>query len=159
VKEVRRDRKGHDRVGVGDLVVGQPDALAPEQYADALARAGADRLHRLLGTVDPLHLPALARRGREHVVEVGDGLLHAGVDGRGVEDVRGAGGRLPHALLGPAVLRVDEAQVRQAEIRHGAGRHADVLGELGLDQDDGGRDARRDLEALHGGPAMGNAPP
>ncbi len=39
-------------------------------------------------------------------------------------------------LLRPAVAGRDEPELGEPEIRHGAGDHADVLGELGLDQDD-----------------------
>ena len=38
----------------------------------------------------------------------------------------------------PAFARVDDAQLRQAEIRHGARDHADILAQLRLDKDDGG---------------------
>ena len=133
--KVRGDREGDDRVGERHLVVGEADPLAAEHHRGALALAGRELAHGLLGREDPLHLPALPRRGRQHVPAVGDGLGDAAVDRGRVQDVRRARGRLAHALLGPAVLRVDEAQLREAEIRHGTGGHADVLGELRLHQD------------------------
>jgi hypothetical protein len=40
------------------------------------------------------------------------------------------------ALLRPAVARGHEAQFGQTEIRHGARHHADIFGQLRLDEDD-----------------------
>ncbi len=38
----------------------------------------------------------------------------------------------------PALARIDETQIAEAEIRHGAGAHADVHGELRPHENDGG---------------------
>jgi hypothetical protein len=87
---------------------------------------------------DTLHLSPLSGRGGQDEMEVGDGIPRRRIKGRPVEHMHGAAGRGPRALLRPAVAGRDETQLREPEVRHGPRRHADVLGELRLDQDDGG---------------------
>ena len=41
-------------------------------------------------------------------------------------------------FVGPSVSWVDQSQIRQTEVGHGARHHSDILSELGLDQNDGG---------------------
>ena len=53
-----------------------------------------------------------------------------------VENAVGARGRALRVNIGPAVARLDEPQTPESEIGHDAGRRADVLAELRLDQDD-----------------------
>ena len=93
-------------------------------------------LHGGIGREDPLHLPALAGRGGEDEVQVGDGLAGRVVERRALQHMGRAGGRRMRPLLGPAVARRNEAQLRQPEIGHGARHHADVFGELGFHEDD-----------------------
>jgi hypothetical protein len=132
--------------------------IAAEHHRGALAIPGHEFAHGLLGCEDPLHLPALACRGRQHVPAIRYGLGDAAVDRGAVQNVRRARGRLADALLGPAVLRVDEAQLRQPEIRHGAGGHADILGKLRLHQDHRGGDPGRQFGDLPAGILGGVAP-
>ena len=49
-----------------------------------------------------------------------------------------AGSRAQRRIAGPAVARAHQAQVAEAAIEHGAGRHADIFTQLWLDQDHGG---------------------
>ena len=104
----------------------------------AVRQSGMGLRHRRIGAEDALHLPALAGGGGEHVVQIGDGLAGRLEKRRAVEHMRRAGGRRMGALLRPAVARRDEAKFAQAEIRHGARHHADILGQLRLDEDDDG---------------------
>ena len=84
-----------------------------------------------------------ARGRRKHEAAIGDGGLQ-GVEKRGaVEDAISAGRHHARLVIGPALPRLDDAQPRQAEIRHGAGGGADIFAELRLDQDDD-RPGRRD---------------
>jgi hypothetical protein len=139
------DREGQDRVGQADLLVGEADALAPVEDTHALAGTDAarDLGHGLGRGENALHLAALAGGRCQDVVEVGDRLGRA-IEQPGIlQDMGGAGGRRGRTLLEaaaarPAVARGNEAHLGEAEIRHGAGAHADILGELGLDQDDDG---------------------
>ena len=135
--EGRIDRQRDDTVGERDFVVLEPVALAPEHHADALAGRDLRRhqLRRLLRRHHRLGLVVRPRRGGEHEGQVGDRGLD-GVEQFGlVEDPVGAGGGHPGARIGPAVARLDQTQPRQAEIRHGPRRRADVVAELRLDQD------------------------
>ena len=85
-----------------------------------------------------LRLVMGAGRCREQQGEIGDRLLHRVEQLDLFQDVVGAGGRPLRADVRPAVARVDDAQPRQGEIAHRARGHADVLAELGLDQDNHG---------------------
>ena len=135
--EGRIDRQRDDAVGERDLVVLEPVALAPEHHADGLAGRDLRRhqLRRLLRRHHRLGLVVRPRRGGEHEGQVGDRRLDACRTAR----PRRARGRRrrprPRRAVGPAVARLDQPQPRQAEIRHGARRRADIVAELRLDQD------------------------
>ena len=88
-----------------------------------------------------------ARGGREQQRAVGDRLLN-GVEQFDASRMWSAPAAARCARdIGPAVARVDDAQTRQGEIAHGAGRHADILAELRLDQND---DGAGEVEACFG---------
>ncbi len=71
-----------------------------------------------------------------------------------VDDVVGPGSRDAGLLVRPAVARIDEAKIVEAEVGAGARHHADVIGELRLHQDDRRRLAfSGDRLALHVGAA------
>ena len=84
-----------------------------------------------------------ARGRRQHEGAVGDGGFEAVVEHRAVEDAVGASRHHRRLVVWPALPRLDQAQPRQAEIRHGARRGADILAKLRLDQHDDGRRALR----------------
>ena len=141
--EARIDGIGDDAVGQRHLLVEQAGALAAEQDADMAA--GRDLRGRLSGRRFRRHhglgLIVGARGGREQQRAVGDRRFNGLEQFDPVEDMIGARGCALRRDIGPAVARVDDAQPCQAEIAHGARRHADVLAELRLDQNDGGADA------------------
>ena len=60
------------------------------------------------------------------------------ISARVVDDVVGPGGGDAGLLVRPAVARVDEAKIVDAEVGAGPRHHADVVGELRLHQDDEG---------------------
>ena len=133
------DRQRDDAVGERDLGVLQAVALAPEQHADRLAGGDARRHQR--GRPPRVPITGFAWSCARAVVastKVQSAIACSTVveQPRLVEDAVGAGGRHPGARVGPAVARLDQAQPRQAEIRHGARGGADVVAQLRLDQDD-----------------------
>ena len=134
----RIDRKRDDAVGQRDLVVLEAIALAPEKHGHVLARGHVRRQEggRLVRAEHGLRLVVGARRRGQNDGAVGDGRRQI-VEQRGVvENAVGARGRALRVNIGPAVARLDEPQPPESEIRHDAGRRADVLAELRLDQDD-----------------------
>ena len=136
--ELRIDRRGDDGVGERDDVVVEAAPLGAEQHTGQLGAVGA---HLQLacgafGRQHGLHHLARPRRGGEHVVEPGDRLLDGRIDARLLDDIGGAGGGGMRLVVGPAVARLDQPEIGQAEIRHGAGGKADILAELRLDEDD-----------------------
>ena len=68
--------------------------------------------------------------------EVGHGLGHGGVDAGPPQHRIGARGRAQRLDVGPAVAGLDQAQVGEPAVEHGAGGGADVLAELGADEND-----------------------
>ena len=133
----RIDRQRDDAVGERDLVVFQPIALAAEQNGDGLAGGNARRhqRRRLRRPDDGLGLVVRPRRGGEDEAAIGDGGFERVVELGAVEDAAGAGRHHARFVIGPALPRLDQAQPRQAEIRHGAGGGADIFAKLRLDQD------------------------
>src|SRR5690606_4800625 len=73
-----------------------------------------------------------------------------GEDADLVDDMVGARGSGDGALVRPAIARVDDAQVPETEIGHGAGRGTDILAELWLAQDDRRAGAIEDFLRLVG---------
>ena len=57
-------------------------------------------------------------------------------DAGAVEHMIGAARGGARLLVRPALARIDEAEIDEAEIRHGARCRADILAELRLDQHD-----------------------
>jgi hypothetical protein len=121
-------------------VILQAVALAPEQHADHLARRDArrDLARRLFGRDYRLRLVMRPRRGGEHIAAVGDRLLDGREQLGGVEDPVGPRRRDPGARVRPAVARLDQAQLREAEIGHRARGRADIVAELRFHQDHAG---------------------
>ena len=97
------------------------------------------------------------------MAEVPDGFLEGVEQLRLFENVAGPGSCLKRAffhagLLRPAISGGNKAHLAQTEIRHGPRAHADILGELRLDQDDdrgGGLDGR--AGAVSAGTGHGNS--
>ena len=74
-------------------------------------------------------------------MEVADRRLDAGEDPRGIEEIgrprrRGIGDFAIFVSARPALAGVDQAQIVQAEIGHGARAHADVHRQLRANQND-----------------------
>ena len=133
-------RKGDDRIGERHLVVVKAGALRPEQDAALLARR-RDRAHRDARGQDRLHLAALARGRRVNGVEIADRRLDARKDARGVQKIgrarRGGIGDLAIVVAArPALARIDQTQVVEAEIGHRPRAHADVHRQLRPNQND-----------------------
>ena len=84
---------------------------------------------------DRLGLVVGARGRGEDEAAIGDRGLQRVVKRGAVENAIGAGRHHPRLVVGPGLARLDQPQPRQSEIRHGAGRGADILAELRLDQD------------------------
>ena len=72
----------------------------------------------------------------QHEVEIGDRRGEIGKHHGRVDDVVGLAGRGPRLVVRPAVARIDQPELGQPEIGHGARHHADILAELRLDEDD-----------------------
>ena len=136
--EGRIDRQRENSVGKRDLVVLEPVALAAEHDGDGLAGidAGRHRHGRFGRADDGLRLVVGARGRGEDERAVADRILEGLVERRAVENGVGADRHDARLGIGPGLPRRDEAQPRQAEIRHRARRRADILAELRLDQDD-----------------------
>src|SRR5499427_5192571 len=134
----RVDGKGDDAVGERHLVIFEAVALASEQHGDALAGGHVRRQQggRSVRCDHGFRLVMGARRRREDEGAIGDRRLQRVEQRRRFENAVGTGGRAVRVNIGPAVARVDEAQLREAEIRHHARGRADVFAELRLDQDD-----------------------
>src|SRR5262249_51764088 len=73
--------------------------------------------------------------GGKNNPETGDRRRKRGEKPRRIEPPARPGRHHARFVIGPALPRIDEPQLRQAEIRHGAGGGADILAELRLDQD------------------------
>jgi hypothetical protein len=137
----RVDRRGDDDVGHRHLVVLQPPALAPEHDAELLAGRDpachvARRAFRRQHLLD--HVARPRRRGIDEV-EVGDGPGAVGMDARPLDHPARPGRGAERLVARPAVARVHQPQIVEAEVGHGARRRADVLAQLRVDQDDGRR--------------------
>ena len=97
--------------------------------------------HFARGGLRPDHRLGLivgARGGGKQQIEVGHRRLDAVEQRCAGQDMVGAGRRPARGDVRPAVARIDDAQATEREIAHGAGRHADVLAELRLNQNDNG---------------------
>ncbi len=135
--ESRIDRQGDDAVGQRHFVVLETIALAAEHDGDGLAGADARRqLHRGVGRADDaLGLVVGPRGGRQDEAAVGDRGLKAVKKLDCVEDAVGAGGHHARLVVRPRLPRLDQSELGQSEIGHGAGGRPDVLAKLRLDQD------------------------
>jgi hypothetical protein len=72
-------------------------------------------------------------------MQIGDGQAQA-VENLGAgDDVNGAGGGGERLGVGPAVARLNDAQLAQTEIGHGPGGGADILAKLRIDENDARR--------------------
>jgi len=76
-------------------------------------------------------------RGKDSLA-IGNRLVDVVVDFCVFEDAVRIGGRGVSTVIGPAITRSDKSQIFEAAIEHGAGAHADIFAELGLDEDDNG---------------------
>src|SRR5262249_37680311 len=107
---------------------------------NAAGYAGGEETAHLLGGEAWRHLAldhvAVARGRGVDVAEIGDRSGDIGIKTRLVEDAIGAARRRDRLVAGPAVARAHEAQIVEAAIQHRAGRRADTLAELRLDEDD-----------------------
>ena len=61
------------------------------------------------------------------------------IDARLLDEEGRAGRRRVRLVVGPAVARGDQPQIGEPEIGHGARGKADILAELRVDENDGGR--------------------
>ncbi len=135
----RVDGKSDDLVGQRHFLVRQSEFLATEQDASPLAGAktrsqDARGLHWRTNRLEPVPCPG---RGGVDEAEIGNRILGGGMNRGALDDMVGPACRRPCLFARPSVARVDQAQLRQAEIGHRAGHHADIFAKLRLDQDDG----------------------
>ncbi len=136
--EVGIDRDGDDLAGQRDLLRLQPGTLGAEQDGRTPA-IGMDLAAGLFRRDHGDDQAALSDRGRIDMGAVRDGLGDRLSNTRARSSTTvGAGGGRARRRIGPAVPRRDEAQVGQPEIEHRPRRLADILAELGPDEDDGG---------------------
>ena len=102
--------------------------------ASALARSDARRLD---GAAHRLEAVALARRrGEDEIADRRSPRARVSNTVAAIDHMVGLARRGARLVARPAVARIDEPQLGQAEIGHGARHHADVLAELRLDEDD-----------------------
>lgn len=81
---------------------------------------------------------ALAGSSGEDSLAIANRVIDVVVEFSVIEDTVSIGGRGAGSFIGPAVARSDQSQLIESAIEHGAGAHADVLSELGSDEDDDG---------------------
>ena len=129
-------------IEIGDrhLVVGKAGALRPEQDA-ALFPRRRGCAHGDAWGQDRLHLAALARGRRVNRVEIADCRLDARKDACGVQEIgracrSGIGDLAIVVAARPALARIDQTQVVEAEVGHRARAHADVHRQLRPNQND-----------------------
>ena len=131
--------QGHHDEGLGQhhVVVAEARPLGPEQHAGLLA-PGEPSAHvpgRPSRRDDGLDHVAGPGRRRVDMAEIGDRRGRRIVKPRALEHrlrPRGGGNSL---VVGPALTRPDQPQVGEPAVEHGPRRGADVVRELGLDQD------------------------
>ena len=108
-----------------------PALPPPGDVGGDLPRRASRRHHRL-------GLVVRAGGGGEQQVEIGDRRSNRVEQLGTLENMVGACRGALGGDVRPAVARLDDPQTRKREIAHGAGRHADVLAKLRLDQNHNG---------------------
>ena len=113
--------------------------------ARARRRAGASPLPRASST--SLGDAALARRRGENEIQIGERLAQTVANSRASSTTfAGARRHRSRLCIRPAGAGRDQTQIGEAEIRHRPRRRADILAELRMRKDDGGR---RELRCRH----------
>ena len=140
-------RDADDLGAKGEVVEGEAVVLGAEHDGDGGGRGGGEEVGRpfagRLGVV-AVESAAVGGAGDEGAVGdgFGEGVEHLAV----VEDASGVAGHGGGILHVHALARVDEGQLREAHVHHGAADGADVAAVDGVDEDDADV-----VEGSHGG--------
>ena len=117
------------------MVIGQPLRLIAKKDARR-PRLCLQQVHCTTCIGDRFLHAARAGRRRNEITEIGAGRLDAIESGDIDPGLKRTGGQRLGGRIGPAIARGRDAQLRQAEVQHGARRRADILAKLRLGQDD-----------------------
>ncbi len=125
-----------DHVGKRDLGILKARPFLAEQ--NATTKTGLllpeDRRRRPIRRKHRLRKETAPRCGGGEKIQIRDGVRNRIIEGRRIDDLDGERSGGPRGLVRPPVARLHEPQLPQPEIRHGAGRRADVFAKLRLDK-------------------------
>lgn len=132
--------ESHQHPSPGDDGVVETRGLGSEDHGDARsARApGGDPGGGFARGNDRHGERTIARRGRDDVVAVGDGILERLENLDLCQDPIGIGSGGDRGRVRPSVARTHEPQSLEPAVEHRPGAHADVFPHLGLDENDDG---------------------
>jgi len=141
-------RNPHDGIRPGDIIVFQTGAFRPEQHGNSFAsRKFSGRFtHRALRRQDPVREIAVTGSGRVNGGSVSDGVFGATEYLRAVQNSAGTARHGHGARVRPTVTRCHQPHPGQPEIRHGAGRSADILSKLRTNKNETGLNLHLPIE-------------
>lgn len=138
--EVGVGLESHQHPCAGNDGIVESRSLGSEDHGDArsVRAPGGDLGGGFARGNDRYGERTIARRGRDDVVAVGDGILERLENLDLFQDPIGIGGGGDGCRIRPSVARTHEPQSLEPAVEHGPGAHADVFPHLGLDENDDG---------------------